>query len=149
MGFKTLIEGITADPQDFYALCGQEIGKRGIPNLIFDWRTLERLDQGALLSKTVESALALVAKDERHCAEIVAYPFGTNLYVETRLHWTNPSTVEYAEKYDRVSYLDDVRQRCFVSLIDNAVRDALKLYLEKLDAPIPTGLDAKDVFIVE
>ena len=148
MGFKTLIEGVNADLQDLYAVCADEINKRGIPNLEFDWRKEIRFGLG-LFSGEKESALVLIAKDERHQGEVFAYSFGPNLYVETTAFWINAYEVDLAKEGNNWRHLDEVWTSCFMSLLDSAVRDALKRYLEKVQAPVPEGLTAKDVFIVD
>ena len=148
MGFKTLIEGVNADLQDLYAVCADEIGKRGIPNLEFDWRKEHRMGLG-MFGSVEESALVLVAKDQRHQGEVFAYSFGPNLYLETSVVWIKIHEMDHATESDRLRPLDHVWTSCFVSLLDSAVRDALKRYLEKVQAPVPEGLTAKDVFLVD
>ena len=147
-GFTKLIQGLDGDPKDFYALAVEAINKRGIPNLLYNWKNEFRLGYG-FFGGVAERALVLTAEDERHKAFILAYPYGTNMVISLWIEWVNEARMEdQQKKIWGFRKLDEIWLGCFTDLITEGVHEAITTFVEFVETPEEDRPTPQDIFNV-
>jgi len=150
---QVLIDEFQGDPQKFYDLVQREVEKREIPGLNFARETASREKKGGFLKGTflggliggTESAPVLIIADKIQQVKVLAYRYGRSFCVSTLSYW-NDNGFANQEKEGKLSWLEEVYSGCFTETVNRTVREALELYLQQSQKPVPPTLNPKDIF---
>ena len=153
MSYSNLIHGFHGDATTFYDFVVEEINKRNIPGLQYDWQQDWALvKKGGFLDiqlleglgREIEQARMLRAFDVCHQAFILGYQFADSFYVSVRTAW-NDELGRMAREGEYLPPLTKVRLSCFGGIVTAAVKFAVERYLEtSVDVPPPPPVEVPD-----
>jgi hypothetical protein len=142
MALSILIDEFDGDPGEFYGLVQEEVKKREIPGCRFkdssEFRSRGWFSAG-------ETAPSISVETEEYRVMVLAYRYGRSFSVSTQAYWQKPKMAE-KERSGKLWFLEEVRSGAFSETINRSVRAALVRHMEKHSAPIPAGLNPKEVF---
>lgn len=130
MGISLLLDGFTGDPQALYNVVVEEINQRQLPDVEFGWAQ-EGDSAGFMKLKGAVTALKITFRG--HGIHVLGFQVGRCFHVSAR-------TVYEAKPDPHAGFLRAVALACFLSVVNQAVRDAVRRQLEDRQGSIPAEL---------
>jgi len=136
MSVYILVDDFTGDVEEFYGLVVEEINRRGLPDLKYDWE--REVEKHNLFFSRGAEARALRVQWKKQWKNVLAYQFGTSFLVVTRFTWSvDPQ---------KAGFLHHAMTSAFSEIVDRAARSALRRHLEAKNAAVPAGMEPENVF---
>ena len=136
MSLYILADEFVGDPDTFYNLVVEEINKRGIEGVEYNWST--EVESTKLFFNKGDEARALRVMYRKYWINVLGYQIGNSFHVSTRFTWSIDP--------EKTAFLYEAIMDCFAEAVDRSTKAALVRHMEERSAAIPEGLRPESVF---
>ncbi len=137
MGVYVLIDDFRGDPQEFYNLVVEEINKRELTDVKYDW--VQEVESTKMFFNKGDKTQALRISFRGHSMNVLGYQIGGSFHASARTSVAPTTKVTTGFLYETI-------MDCFEEVVKRSVRAALARHLEARSVPVPHDLNPREVF---
>jgi hypothetical protein len=131
-----LVDDFAGNPDELYALVAEEVNRRGLEGISFDWG--EEVESTKMLrSGATVRTLRIMFRGVRY--SVLALQIGRSFFVSMR------KTFEHEP--DKAGFLHEALAAVFAETVRRSTRAAIRRHLERKGAKVPASLTPEEVFL--